>query len=119
MIDISASHYDELFYALSDRTRRQMLMLLTNGPQTVSELVAPFELSKQAVSKHLKVLEHAGLISKEKDGRLQNCSFNAEAMAEVQLIVDQYTQFWDQRLNELNEYIQNKQKGKPHEKSKS
>lgn len=112
MVDISARKFDDLFHALSDRTRRQMLMMLSKGSLTVSELTEPFDLTKQAVSKHLKVLEDAGLISKEREGRIQHCSFQAEAMTELQEIVNQYTRFWDQQLAGLDRYIQNKQKGR-------
>lgn len=117
MVDISAKRFDDLFYALSDKTRRQMLMLLTKESHTVTELVEPFQLSKQAISKHLKVLESAGLISKQKRGRIQHCEFNAKAMQDVQKIVDQYWKFWDQQLTGLDEYIQNKQKEKMNAKS--
>jgi DNA-binding transcriptional ArsR family regulator len=63
-------------------------------------------MTKQAVSKHLKVLEDAGLITKEKDGRIQRCQFNPQALDAVQKVVQKYREFWGQQLNILDEYIE-------------
>lgn len=101
---------DQLFYALSDRTRRQMLKALTGGAQIVSELGSPFGISKQAVSKHLQVLEEAKLISKEKEGRIQRCSINPEMLQMVEEIVAEYRQFWNQQLSALDDYIESTKK---------
>lgn len=103
---------DQLFYALSDSTRRKMLKQLTAGTQIVSELGQPFGISKQAVSKHLQVLESAKLISKERDGRIQRCTINPERLQMVEEIVAEYRKFWDQQLSALDDYIEsNKKKG--------
>lgn len=103
---------DQLFYALSDRTRRQMLMQLTGGTQNVSELGQPFGISKQAISKHLQVLENAKLISKERDGRIQRCTINPERLAMIEELIAEYRKFWDQQLRALDEYIEaTKKKG--------
>ena len=96
---------DRLFNALGDQTRRKMLMMLSRGSLNVSELGEPFATTKQAISKHLKVLEDAGLISKQKDGRIQHCNFNPSALKDVQKIIDQYREFWGQRLDALDDYI--------------
>lgn len=104
---------DQLFYALSDRTRRQMLKQLTGGTLNVSELGEPFGISKQAISKHLQVLETAELISKERDGRIQRCSINPEMLEMVENIVAEYRIFWDQQLTALDEYIESTKKKGP------
>lgn len=117
MID-NEERIDRLFSALGDRTRRKMLMMLTKGSLNVSELGEPFGTTKQAISKHLKVLEEAGLISKEKDGRIQHCKFNPDALEAVQKIVDQYREFWGRQLDALDDYINTVNKEKKREKQK-
>lgn len=97
---------DLLFYALSDSTRRKMLLRLTKDSLNVSELGDPYGMSKQAVSKHLKVLERAGLITKQKNGRIQRCQFNPSALEEVQKTVQEYRKFWNEQLGSLEEYIE-------------
>jgi DNA-binding transcriptional ArsR family regulator len=96
---------DKTFRALADRTRRKMLERLTAGEATVSELGEPFGLTKQAVSKHLKVLEEADLVRKTRDGRLQRCVFNPEALKEVHGLVNHYSEFWKSQLDSLEQYI--------------
>lgn len=105
MADYKEEQLDRLFSALGDRTRRKMLMMLTKESMTVSELGEPFGMTKQSVSKHLKVLEDAGLISKQKDGRIQNCKFNPSALETVQKTVNQYREFWSHQMDALDEYI--------------
>lgn len=102
----SEEQIDRLFYALSDQSRRQMLLRLTKEPLSVTELGEPLGMTKQGVSKHLKVLEDAGLIVKEKDGRIQRCQFNPQALEAVQRVVHAYREFWDQQLNVLDDYIE-------------
>lgn len=102
----SEEQIDRLFYALSDQSRRQMLLRLTKEPLNVTELGEPLGMSKQGVSKHLNVLEDAGLITKEKDGRIQRCQFNPQAFEAVQKVVQRYREFWEQQLNVLGEYIE-------------
>lgn len=97
---------DQLFLALSDQNRRQMLLRLTKEALNVTELGEPLGMTKQGVSKHLKVLEDAGLITKEKDGRIQRCQFNPQAFEAVQKVVQAYRQYWDQQLNALDQYIE-------------
>ncbi len=109
---------DRLFCAMGDKTRRKMLMMLSKGSLNVSELGEPFGTTKQSVSKHLKVLEEAGLISKQKDGRIQHCKFNPSALETMQKVVDQYREFWGQQLDALDIYINsiNKQRRGSHGK---
>ena len=105
MVDALEEQLDRLFLALGDRTRRQMLRMLTKETRTVSELGEPFGITKQAVSKHLKVLEDAGLIKKEKDGRIQHCTFNPVAMERIERIVNQYKKFWSHQFDALEKYL--------------
>ena len=83
-----------------------MLMQLTQREQSVSELGEPFGMSKQAVSKHLKVLETAGLIKKMKDGRVQRCQFNMSNFSVIETVVDEYRKFWEQQFDALEDYIE-------------
>lgn len=108
----SEKEIDQLFYALSDQTRRKMLLRLTKEHLNVSELGEPFGLTKQAISKHLKVLEEAGLITKEKDGRIQKCQFNPQGLDAVQKVVQEYKQFWKNQLDALDEFIERTKQNK-------
>jgi DNA-binding transcriptional ArsR family regulator len=103
---------DQLFYALSDQNRRLMLKRLSKGSSTATELGEPLGITKQAVSKHLQVLEEVGLITKEKDGRIYHCRFNPEALDPVQKIVQQYREFWNQQLDALEEFIKKAKQSK-------
>jgi len=103
---------DQLFYALSDQNRRKMLLRLAKESLTATELEVPLGITKQAVSKHLKVLEEAGLISKKKDGRLQHCYFKPEALEPVQMVVQQYQEFWTGQLDALEDFIEKAKKDK-------
>ncbi len=105
MREVNEQELDSIFQALSDTNRRYMLLELTKGEKSVSELGQPTGLSKQLVSKHLKVLEKAGLITKQKDGRVQRCQFNPETMEKVNALMDQYRKFWNDRFDALENYI--------------
>ena len=97
---------DNLFAALSDRSRRRMLMDLTRGEKSVQELGEPLGLSKQLVSKHLMVLSRAGLITKHKDGRVQRCQFNPKTFSKIQAAIKEYERFWNERFDALESYIE-------------
>lgn len=99
------------FAALADPTRRAMLARLADGEATVNELAAPFEISLQAVSKHLKVLEKAGLISRGRDAQWRPCRLEGEALANASEWIDRYREIWADRLDRLDTEIQ-KLKGK-------
>jgi DNA-binding transcriptional ArsR family regulator len=103
---------DQLFYALSDQNRRKMLLRLSKESLTATELEAPLGITKQAVSKHLKVLEEAGLVSKKKDGRLQHCHFNPHALDPIQIVIQQYKEYWGHQLNALEDYIEKAKQNK-------
>ncbi len=102
-----------VFAALADPTRRAILARLAAGEATVNELAEPFPVSLQAVSKHLKVLERAGLISRSRDAQWRRCRLDPEPLREVALWVDQYRRFWEDRYDRLDEYLNElKEQGK-------
>ncbi len=97
---------DRIFYALSDSKRRGMLELLLEGEKSVGQLGEPYGLTKQAVSKHLKVLENSGFISKSKDGRIRRCQINPKPLIEANSFIQKYHQFWEHQFDALEEYIE-------------
>ena len=97
--------------ALADPTRRGILARLAHGEATVSELAEPYAMSLAAVSKHLTVLENAGLISRGREAQWRPCRLEAAPMAEVADWVDAYRRFWDQSLDRLGDYLAELQKG--------
>lgn len=92
---------DQVFTALSDRTRRALLRRLATGPAMVSELAEPFAMSRIAVSKHLRVLEDAALVSREIDGRVHQCSLAAAPLIDAHAWLRQYESFWRSALTSL------------------
>ena len=105
MVEYNTPDLDRVFAALSDPTRRLLMRRLCVGPATVSDLAAPLEMSLNAVSKHLKVLEQAGLIQRTIKGRVHHISLNAAPLAEAERWVSQYRQFWDPRLDSLEDWL--------------
>ena len=99
--DLREAMLDRVFSALSDSTRRRLVHLLAERERTVSELAAPFEMSLAAVSKHLAVLERAGLVRRRRDGRTHYCSLRPEALAGGLDWISIYHQFWRQRFDAL------------------
>jgi DNA-binding transcriptional ArsR family regulator len=94
------------FTALADPTRRQILARLrTSGEATVNEIAQPFAISLQAVSKHLKVLEKAGLIARGKDRQLRPSRIQGDAFKEAAAFLDDYRQFWDESFDRLGEHL--------------
>ena len=94
------------FTALADPTRRQILARLrSSGEATVKEIAAPFAISLQAVSKHLKVLERAGLIARGKDRQLRPSRIQGAAFKEASDFLDEYRQFWDESFDRLGEHL--------------
>jgi DNA-binding transcriptional ArsR family regulator len=94
------------FAALADPTRRAILSRLMQGETTVSDLAAPFQMSLPAVTKHLRVLERAGLIRKGRDAQRRPCRIEAQPLKEATDWIAQYRQFWEQRLDQLDAYLQ-------------
>jgi len=94
-----------VFAALADPTRRAILARLADGEASVNELAAPFPMSLQAVSKHLKVLERAGLITRGRDAQWRPCRLDAGPLRELAEWVEQYRQFWEERYDRLDDYL--------------
>jgi DNA-binding transcriptional ArsR family regulator len=94
------------FTALADPTRRQILARLANGEATVNEIAKPFPISLQAVSKHLKVLEKAGLIARGKDRQLRPSRIQGAALKQASAFLDDYRQFWDESFDRLGEHLE-------------
>lgn len=102
---MSVDRLSATFSALADPTRRAILARLASGEATVKELAEPFEISMPAVTKHLKVLQRAGLISQGRHAQWRPCKLEAQPLQEVSDWVERYRQFWEQRLDRLEEYL--------------
>jgi DNA-binding transcriptional ArsR family regulator len=94
------------FAALSDPTRRAILARLIQGEVTVNELAEPFDMTLPAISRHLKVLERAGLISRGREAQWRPCRLQAAPMRDAAGWLEQYRQFWEQSLDRLEGYLQ-------------
>jgi len=97
---------DDTFSALSDPTRRDILARLATGDRTISELASRFDMSLPAVSKHVRVLQRAGLASVELEGRVRRATLNAAPMRSALEWIDGYRQFWESELDRLAEYLE-------------
>jgi DNA-binding transcriptional ArsR family regulator len=109
----AAAHDERLntvFAALSDPTRRRIITRLSRGTASVGELAEPFEMSLPAVSKHLSVLERAGLIQRERDGRIQRCQLDARPLEAASEFIERYRIFWESSLDQLAEYLEDSDK---------
>lgn len=91
--------------ALADPTRRAILARLSTGEASVNELAEPFDMTLAAVSKHIKVLENAGLISRSKHAQYRPCALDAAPMREVAAYVETYRRFWEKNLDQLDAYL--------------
>lgn len=111
-----ADHLSQTFSALADPTRRAILARLSLGETSVTELAAPFDMSLPAVSKHLKVLERAGLISRGRDAQWRPCKLEAAPLREVANWIELYRQHWEERLDRLGDYLKQLQEGKADER---
>jgi len=97
---------DAVFSALSDPTRRRIIARLSQGTASVGELAEPFAMSLPAVSKHLSVLERAGLVRRERDGRMQRCHLDARPLEAAGEFVEHYRIFWESTLDQLAQYLE-------------
>jgi DNA-binding transcriptional ArsR family regulator len=97
---------DRVFGALSDRTRRALLSRLSQAPAKVTDLAAPFDMSLPAVSKHLRVLENAGLIRRTIDGRVHLCALEAAPLEDADRWIEHYRAFWEDALDGLARYVE-------------
>jgi DNA-binding transcriptional ArsR family regulator len=113
------NHLNATFSALADPTRRAILARLALGEASVNQLVQPFNLSQPAISKHLKVLERAGLITRGRDAQWRPCKLEGAALKEVADWLEPYRRFWEERLDRLDDHLRRlqseptKMEGKP------
>jgi DNA-binding transcriptional ArsR family regulator len=105
MVELLAPELDSVFHALGDPTRRRMLRQLADGERTVSQLAEPFSISLAAASKHIKALEHAGLIRREVRGRTHLCRLDASPLASAHGWLSFYERFWTGRLDQLERLL--------------
>jgi DNA-binding transcriptional ArsR family regulator len=117
-------HLSDKFAALADPTRRAILARLALGESSVTELAEPFAMSMPAVSKHLKVLERAGLIARGREAQWRPCRIELRALKDVDDWLEEYRRLWEDRLDRLGDYLhelqaQEKLQEKPKQKSKS
>jgi|SRR5271156_879813 DNA-binding transcriptional ArsR family regulator len=102
---MTPDHLSTTLAALADPTRRAVLARLTSGDLSVTELAEPFDMSLPAVSKHLKVLERAGLIARGRDAQWRPCRLQASPLKEVADWVEHYRRFWEESLDRLDDYL--------------
>jgi DNA-binding transcriptional ArsR family regulator len=92
---------DSVFFALSDPVRRAILTRLERGPALVSELAQPFDMSLQAVSRHIQVLVRAGLVAQERTGRIARCNLDAAPLYDAAVWINRYTRYWQRQFDDL------------------
>lgn len=115
MMTTDEDHLSRTFAALADPTRREILAMLTEGEKTVTQLIEPFDLSQPAISKHLKVLERAGLIVRGREAQWRPARLQAAPLKEASDWVGQYRLHWEESFDRLGAYLQTvqpKQQGK-------
>ena len=116
---MQTDHLSNTFAALADPTRRAILARLASGEASVTELAEPFEMSIPAVSKHLKVLERAGLIARSREAQWRPCRLDAAPLKDVAGWIEHYRRFWDESFDRLDAYLlELKRKEKKHARKK-
>jgi len=100
---------DDTFAALANSTRRAILAQLAGGEASVNDLAAPFDLTLPAISKHIKVLEHAGLITRTRRAQFRPCTLDPGPLAEVADWAEQYRHIWDDRFDRMDDYVRDLQ----------
>jgi DNA-binding transcriptional ArsR family regulator len=111
MVKYDNGSLDRVFSALADPTRRAILARLSSGDISVTELAAPFEMTLPAVSKHLKVLERAGLVARSRSAQWRPCRIDGRPLREAAGWLEDYRRFWDARLDRLDDFLKDIQKG--------
>ena len=101
---------DETFAALANSTRRAILARLAHGEASVNDLAAPFDLTLPAISRHIKVLEHAGLVTRGRRAQFRPCTIDGAPLARVADWTEQYRRIWDQRFDRIDDYVRELQK---------
>ncbi len=109
----ASDHLSATFQALADPTRRAILARLAKGEMTVSEIAQPFAISLPAVSKHLKVLERAGLIRRGRDAQWRPCALDPAPLKEAADYIEAYKQYWSNSFDRLDDYLRDIQKDDP------
>jgi DNA-binding transcriptional ArsR family regulator len=107
---MAPNELDLTFHALADPTRRAILARLASGEATVNQLAEPFAISLPAISKHLKVLERAGLITRGRDAQFRPCRLETDPLKEAYNWIDTYRDIWEERFDRLAEYLRDIQK---------
>jgi len=105
MVKYSPRLLDRTFGALADPTRRRILEQLAHGDRCVTDIARPYSMSLPAVSKHLRVLEKAGLIRRRRDGRVHRLKLDAAPMKQAQQWIEEYRRFWEESFDRLDEYL--------------
>jgi DNA-binding transcriptional ArsR family regulator len=112
MVEYSREALNQVFAAVADPTRRAILQALSRKPATVTEIAQPFPVSLNAVSKHIMVLERAGLLRREIRGREHICTLETRPLQQATAWLDHYRKFWDLRLDALERYVARKMKAR-------
>lgn len=110
MTSMEARHLDDTFAALADPTRRAILDQLSRGEATVNELAEPFQMSLPAVSRHLKVLERAGLVTRHRRAQFRPCRLEAAPLAEAVGWLERYRRIWEASFDRLDDYLKTMQR---------
>ena len=116
---MQADHLSTTFAALADPTRRAILARLTSGEASVTELAEPFDMSMPAISKHLKVLERAGLVARGREAQWRPCRLDPAPLKDVAAWVERYRRFWEESFDRLDVYLQEIQKKEKEKGEKS
>jgi DNA-binding transcriptional ArsR family regulator len=103
---------DAVFSALADPTRRRILVRLSSGEASITELAEPFDMTLPAVSKHLRVLERAGLVRRERDGWYHRCHLEARPLGDAASFLERWRPFWEQTLDQLARHVERDENGK-------
>jgi DNA-binding transcriptional ArsR family regulator len=106
MVNYSSAPLDAIFGALADPTRRAMLARLAQGQAMITELAEPFRVSLPAISKHVRILESAGLLEREINGRVHRCRLAAEPLRNAAAWIEQYRAFWEWQFDALAKYLE-------------
>ncbi|MBZ5639755.1 MAG: metalloregulator ArsR/SmtB family transcription factor [Acidobacteriia bacterium] len=106
MVNYSRRQLDLTFGALAHPIRRGILARLSSGEATIAELAKPFEVSAPAISKHMRILEKAGLLSRKKHGREHRCRLEQKRMREAEAWIEHHRRFWNDRLDALERYLE-------------
>jgi DNA-binding transcriptional ArsR family regulator len=104
--DAEDSRLDAVFAALADPTRRRIVARLARGPSTITQLAEPFAMTLPAVSKHLRVLERAGLLRREREGWYHHCSLDARPLEDALAFITRYRSFWEDTLEQLARHVE-------------